>query len=423
MRTFLALCIGYGFLASLPAENTPPLLSPSLYIFGYYGTSTADDPKDFAPGGHDPSRKDALVLQSAEPSISLRWGEYVQGFVTGIAYTDSNDDLEWEWEEYFLKLTDLPGGLEFRGGLMLSRLGFYNATHLHSWMTVDAPLIQSLFFGEDGLALEGGDFSMYMDTEQVTVLTIGYGQRQAHDHNHGHGSEEDDHDHDHGDDHDHDDDHGHESGDYNSYEEYRVQDDVITVGLRRDHVFNDFQILRGTLFGSMGDNELGESSWLGGAGLEYQWRENGYEPGGQSVRWRTQVVRFDGGSVEYHDHEDDHGHDDDHEEDHADDHEDDHDDDHAEEGGGIVSTWGITSEIEFQAHPRVHPFARFDYVGASEELDLPEWTRYTVGMTIPLTDTPHAFLRLQGNADERGDESEQSVWAQLGLSWGGGEVR
>src|SRR5690606_35151937 len=102
------------------------------------------------------------------------------------AFSDENDDPEWEWEEYFLKLADLPGGFELRGGRMLSRLGFHNATHLHSWTTVDAPMPHSLFLGEDGLALEGGDLSIYMDTEQVTVLTLGFGQRPSHDHHHEH---------------------------------------------------------------------------------------------------------------------------------------------------------------------------------------------------------------------------------------------
>ena len=409
MRTFLALCIGCGFLVSLQAEEAPPLLSPAVYLYGYYGTSSAEHPEDFTTGGHDPYRKEALVLQAAEPSVSLRWGDHLQGFVNGIAFTDENDDLEWEWEEYFLKLTDLPGGLELRGGRMLSRLGFHNANHLHSWTTVDAPLPHGLFLGEHGVMLEGADLSIYMDTEQVTVLTLGFGQRPSYAHDHGHGEEED---HDHAEDHDDDehDDHDHEG--FSAYEAYRAQDDVVTIGLRRDHVFNDFQVLRGALFGGMGDNEMGENSWFAGAGLEVQWRENGFEPGGQSLRWRTEVIHFDGGAVAVHE---------DHEEDH--DHEEAHEEDHIEEAGGTVSNWGINSEVEYQVHPRVHPFFRFDYVGASDELDLPEWIRYTVGMTVPLTQNPHAFIRLQGNADERGDESEQSVWAQFGLSWGSGEVR
>jgi hypothetical protein len=269
-----------SILAAARLWAEAPLLSPSVHITGVYGTSNAEHPDAFAPGGHDPKRKEAAILQSAEPSLSLRYGEYLRGFANGLAFSDEQDNLQWEWEEYFLSLANLPGGLEVRGGRMLSRVGFHNPTHLHSWSTVDAPLPHSLFLGEDGLALEGGDVSIYMDTAQSTVLTIGFGQRPSHDHAHDHG-EEDDHD-----------DEAHDHSDFGAFEPYRVIDDVATIGLRRDHGFSDFHKLGLAAFGGMGDNELGDNSWFAGAGLEYQWRENGFEPGGRALRWRTEVIRF-----------------------------------------------------------------------------------------------------------------------------------
>jgi len=36
---------------------------------------------------------------------------------------------------------------------------------------------------------------------------------------------------------------------------------------------------------------------------------------------------------------------------------------------------------------------------------------------------PAAALRLQYNYDDVGDTDEHTVWMQLGLSWGGPEVR
>jgi hypothetical protein len=420
MRSFFGLLLFYGLVFQAAAEEQP-LISPTVYLFGVYGTSSAEHPGDFTPGGHDPSRKDAFILQAAEPSLSLRWGNHVQGFVNGLAYTDAEDNIEWEWEEYFLKLTDLPGGIELRGGRMLSRLGFHNATHLHSWGTVDAPLVHSLFLGEDGLALEGGELSLYLATEQPSVLSFGFGQRPSHDHAHAHGDDhaEDDHaDHDHAED-------EHDHSDFGAFEPYRVLDDVFTVGFRRENGFNDFHKLSLAAFGGIGDNEVGSSSWFAGAGVEYQWRENGFEPGGRALRWRTEAIRFfsDAGAHDDHDHEEDH--DDDHDEDHHDDHADEHaeeDHDH-EEVLSSVSSWGLTTELTYEANERVHPFVRLDYVASTEALDLSDWIRYSAGMTIHLHDEPGLFLRLQGNADERGDESEQSLWAQIGMSWGGGEVR
>lgn len=402
-------------LSTLSIASEGPVISPSLYVYGVYGTSSADHPGDFVTGGHDPSRKDALILQAAEPSLSLRWGRHVAGFVNGLAYTDAKDELEWEWEEYFLKLTELPGGMELRGGRMLSRVGFHNPTHLHSWGTVDAPLIHSLFLGEDGLALEGADLSFYLATAHPTVFTIGFGQRPSHDHNHGHGHDDsDEYEEEH-------DDETHAHADFGAFEPYRVLDDVVTVGLRREQGFNDFHKLGLTAFGGMGDNEFSDSTWFAGAGIEYTWRENGFEPGGRALRWRSEAIRFfsdTSGDEGTHEDYDEAGHED--EEAHDDDHGDEHDHPSVL---SKVSSWGLTSELVYEAHPRFHPFVRLDYVAATDTLDLPEWIRYTAGMTFPLHQTPGLFLRLQGNADERGDAGEQSLWAQLGFSWGGGEVR
>lgn len=393
--------------ASVLAQEAP-LLTPALHGYGVYGTSSADDPADFAPGGHDPKQEEALKLQSLEPSLSLRWGDHVQGFVTGLAFTDANDDLEWEWEEYFLTLKDLPKGFELRGGRMLNRLGLHNPVHLHGWDTVDAPLPHALFLGEDGLATEGADLSIYFDTRQPTVLTIGFGNRPLHD-EHAHGEEEhgaDEHEDEHGD--EQGDGHGHEG--FGGFEEVRMRDDIVSLGLRRDHIFDDFHTVRLAAFGAMGDNEAGENAWLAGAGAEYQWRENGLEPGGRALRVRAEAIRFMG---------DPHGEEEHHEE--REEHEE--EEGHGDEEGGSVSSWGLSTRVVYEAHAHAHPFARVDYLAAADALEIDDWVRYSAGITVPFGQDPLYVLRVQGNADERGDESEQSLWLQFGFSWGGPEVR
>jgi hypothetical protein len=215
MRAFYAVfAVEWMSIPLFAQENFD--VSSSLHANAAYGISSADHAAEFAPGGHDPSRDNALLLQSLEPSLSLRWGDHVQGFATGAAFTDADDELEWEWEEHFLKLTNLPGGMELRGGRFLNRVGLHNPTHLHSWSTVDAPLPHALFLGEDGLATNGGELNVYLDTRQFTVLSFSFGQRPSHAHDHDEVLDEDH------------DDLGHE--DFGALEEFRVADDLFTTG-------------------------------------------------------------------------------------------------------------------------------------------------------------------------------------------------
>ena len=401
------------------------ILSFGLDINTIVGRSTADHPEEFAPGGHDPNRDGALQLQSLEPSVSLRYGDYIQGFASGTLFTDSHDDFEWEWEEIFLKLHNLPGGMELRGGRFLNRVGLHNATHLHAWETVDAPLPHALFLGEDGLQTLGGELNFHLDTVSPSVFTLSFGQRPSHAHDHGHGHGHDDHGHDdhghgHHDDHD---DHGHGHGSWGELEEYRLDEDFVTIGFRTLLRRNDFHSLTLATAGGKGTNEEGGDSWFALLGAEYAWRENGFEPGGRSVNWRTEFIRFMGKGEAHHghghhddDHHDDHGHDHGH-------HDHDHGHDDHDEHGERASGWGVSTQVAYQMTDRLRPFARVDYVNSISGLDLDSWTRFSVGGTLAIANNPDMHLRLQGNFDERGDDSEQSVWLQFGMSFGGPEVR
>ena len=390
-----------GLFTAAQAENNFSV-SPALHINAVVGSSSADHPEDFAPGAHDPNRDGAFQLQSLEPSLSLRWGEYLEAFITGSLYTDAHDDFEWEWEEIFLKLHNLPGGIELRGGRFLNRVGFHNPVHLHGWETVDMPLPHALFLGDEGLQTLGGEINFHLDTAWPTVLTFSFGSAPEHGHHHHHG---------HGHDHDHD-----HHGDFGDLEELRLDEDFFTLGLRSRWQHNDFHALSFALAGGMGDNEEGGDTWFALAGVEYLWREHGFEPGGRDFTWRTEVIRFSGEAHAHNGHGYDHDHGHDHGHGHGDHHGHDHDELEAR-------SWGASTLAAYQATPHLRPFARIDRVNRISGLDIPSWTRYSAGTTIGVTADPRTYLRLQGNFDERGHDSEQSVWLQLGFSFGGPEVR
>ncbi len=135
----------------LPAkEDSFIRLEPTLHLRLAHGnTSLPADEVTF--GGHDPS-EDNFNFQGFELGTNIHLGEYVSGFATVNIFKRDGEAFESEFEEGFLKLQNLPGGFEIRGGRMLARFGDQNSRHLHGWDFVDANMTNVRFLGEDGFA-------------------------------------------------------------------------------------------------------------------------------------------------------------------------------------------------------------------------------------------------------------------------------
>ena len=366
------------------------MVSPSLHATVVAGQSSAADPASFSPGGHDPNRVEKLQVQGIEPSVSLRAGEHLEGFVTAVVFNNASDDWDWEMEEAFLKVVEIPGRLELRGGRYLNRVGYHNAIHQHSWTTVDAPLVNALFLGEDGLASEGGELTWLPCSG--TSLSLSFGDRVSHEGEHG----------------DHEEDHGHSEGESSyeahAFESLQIEGDLVTLSARSLWRRDDFLSLSGTLAVTGGENSSGGDSATGLAGLELEWREHGREAGGRSVRWRNEVIMIDSERIHLEEAE----------------HEGEGDDAHDEvDARGLGWTSLLSGDLEVP----LSPFIRFDYVEAFDELELSSWERISVGGTWTLRNEPKLYCRIQANFDERGTENEESLWFQVGFSWGEGEVR
>lgn len=377
---YLTLVVGANTIAEVP------LWSPALHTTVLLGTHSSSDPGDISPGGHDFNRESGFQVQGLEPSLSLRAGEHLEGFVTGTFFTTPDDNFEGEWEEAFMKVTDLPGGLELRGGRFLTRMGFHNATHLHGWETVDAPLANSLLMGEDGLALIGGDLTWYLPTSWKTAITVGVGDRPAHQHEHGAAVAED---HDPAAEPAHD---GHALG-FDSFEEIQLQDRIRHLGVRSTWRIDDFNAWTGALGLAHGETAENENGLLGIAGLEYEWRENGFEGGGRRFLWRTELLAL-------------------------------HTDLNPEEfAASKARANGLSTQLVFQANELIRPYLGFHVVERVEEIEQPQWTRFSLGCTLSPAALPQGTIRLQVNHDERADEEIQSIMLQFSLNWGGMEVR
>ena len=381
-------------------QSDPPslggVLFPHLHGNAAVGDSTRD-PADLAAHGHDPN--DQFTLQGIDLGASLRYGEYLRGFANYRVFRDLDDDWDGEWEEAFAKLDNLPGGFELRGGRLLNRVGRQNAVHLHGWDFVDANLITSRMLGEEGLRTNSGEITWNLPVPLQSVLSVSFGDAVSHDH-HGHGGDHGDHDDHDDDDHDDDDDDDHDDDDHGGIEGEEAGFDTNVITGRLDVLwgYNDFHQFR---FGGSvvtGDNMFGRTTTAGGLDVEYLWRENGLAEGGRSLRWLTEIMARE---VEYVD----------------------------EDSGrrGDDRELGLVTAVFYGFADHWEAGLRYGWLEGSNELDeLPERHRWSAALTRR-TDFgcgADGFARLQYNHDKHDDYGgEDSVWFQIGLNWGGPEVR
>ncbi|MCB1076195.1 MAG: hypothetical protein KDM64_00080 [Verrucomicrobiae bacterium] len=386
-------------------------LFPHLHGFGVFGDSTAE-PSDLANGHHDPQRE--ATLQSIEPGVSLRAG-MLQGFATASGSTDAAGDFNFSLEEGFLKLVDLPFGLQLRGGQYLNRFGFHNSVHNHGWMFVDQNLVNGRFLNEGELATIGGEVSLNLplDFLQASVISASVGGLPSHDHGH----------------------EGHHHGEDAEFdaEGGNFTDQLVTATWVNQYDINDMNRITGIFSGAWGDNEFGRRSQVYGLGLEYLWRENGYGTGGNSLRWRTELMLRDVQAASGHLHgeeEDDHDHEEhaDHEEDHGHEEHGEEEEDHDHEGEArrlaSFDEFGIYSMLVYGFNDRLETGLRADWVSGIDAMGLDDRWRLSPMITWYANEARTLQARLQYNWDHSDSfGSESSIWFQIGLNWGGGEVR
>jgi len=373
---------------SEPAWLSPSIgpSSPSVHVVGAVGDSSGDA-EELAVGHHDPTREDGSV-QGIEVGASLRLGQ-VEGFATYAISYGAEEEWENEWEETFLKLRDLPGGFEVRGGRMLGRYGQMNARHQHAWNFVDMPLVIGRFLGEHGLHFDGGDITWLRQDIALTFgLTVAYGEALSHDHE----QEELEHA-------------GEEHG-----EEIAFSDDVGSGRFFAQWRQDDFYTYESGLSLAIGDEEFGRQVVVYGWDAVYTWREHGLESGGRSLVWTTEILYrdIDSGAPDQHDFEEvgDPG----------------HAGDEASLPGG--SEFGFYSEVVYTLNHTLDLGARVGYVEGNDELETEERYQISPAITAYLDPYRRTSLRTQYNYDDLADGSEEhTVWVQLGLSWGGAEVR
>ncbi|WP_411826154.1 hypothetical protein [Luteolibacter sp. AS25] len=381
------------------------VIFPHLHVFSAYGFSSAED-GDLAVNDHDPQRD--VTLQGLETGASLRAG-MLQGFVTGSGITDSEGDFSFTLEEAFLKLVDLPMGFELRGGQYLNRFGFQNSVHNHGWSNIDQNLVNGRFLNEGEMITRGVEISWNVPIAAMQSSLISLSVGRAETHAHSHGEEE------------------HEDESEFEAEGANFSDTAVTASWINQYDIDDMNRVTGVVSAAWGDNEYGRTSQVYGIGVEYLWRENGYGVGGNSIRWRNEMMYRQFGAISGHlpgEEEDDHDHE---EEDHDDHDEEDHDDeDHDDEASrrDSFSEFGFYSSLTYGIDDSVDLGLRAGWVSGISDVGLDSRFRLSPSVSWYVNESRTVQTRLQYNWDQSNDfGDEHSVWFQVGFNLGGAEVR
>jgi hypothetical protein len=372
------------------------VLFPHVHFQSVYGRTSSALGHEMSSGHNDPV-EDGWTVQGFELGLSGRWSEHFETYVAWHGYWDSEapHGFDHEFEEYFLKVKNLPGGMELRGGRFLNRFGLHNATHLHRWDWADNFLVSGRFLGDDGQYTRGAEVSWTLPVKWTSVLSFSAGRANAEAHEEEEADEE-----------------AHEA----TFEAGGAMfDDILyTVNWTSLWELNDYHVFRGGLSCAWGDNLWGRTTRVLGAHMQYEWRQNGTSPGGDYLRWRTEVMLRDVQAIgEHHDGEEGQ--------------EEAEEEEEEELITGSFDEWGFYSSLVYGRdvkHGILEAGLRGDWVQGVSSAGLPGRTRISPGLTWYLNDNRNAWLRVQYNRDHIEDHgSEDSVWFGFGLNWGGLEVR
>jgi hypothetical protein len=120
--------------------------------------STADDLHHLEVGDHDPQQR-GFNARNAEIALDGAVDPYFEGFANIVLKLDNDDETEIELEEAFMQTTNLPFGLQLKGGQFFAAFGRLNPTHPHTWEFADTPLVNGRLLGSDGLRGVGAQIS------------------------------------------------------------------------------------------------------------------------------------------------------------------------------------------------------------------------------------------------------------------------
>jgi hypothetical protein len=252
----------------------------SVFALAY---SSATDLDQIEVGDHDPQQR-GFNARNAEIALDGAVDPFFEGFANIVLKLSNDNETEIELEEAFMQTTDLPWGLQLKGGQFFAPFGRINPTHPHTWDFADDPLVNGRFLGSDGLRGVGAQiswtlpaswYSQFLFAVQNGRGNTGYSFRNP----------------------------GEDGTFYDRITTDReargLQDFAYIPRWENSFDLSPTQAVLAGVSGAFGSNETGANSrtQIYGADLLYKWKSPRAEGGFPFVKWQTEAMyrRFEAG--------------------------------------------------------------------------------------------------------------------------------
>jgi hypothetical protein len=245
--------------------------------------SSAHDLSHIEVGDHDPQQR-GFNARNIELAFDGAVDPYFEGFANIVFKLDNDNETEVEVEEAFMQTTNLPFGLQLKGGQFFAAFGRLNPQHPHVWDFADDALVHGRLLGPDGLRGVGAQISWTLPTPWYSQLILasqnGRGSTGFSFRNPG--------------------DNGIFFGRETTDREVRGLQDFVWIPRWENSVdLSPTQVVLAGVSGAFGSNETGANArtQIYGGDLFYKWKSVHAEGGFPFVKWQTEVMyrRFEAG--------------------------------------------------------------------------------------------------------------------------------
>jgi hypothetical protein len=245
--------------------------------------SSARDLSHIEVGDHDPQQR-GFNARNIELAFDGAVDPYFEGFANIVFKLDNDNQTTVEVEEAFMQTTNLPFGLQLKGGQFFAAFGRLNPQHPHVWDFADDALVHGRLLGPDGLRGVGAQISWTLPTPWYSQLILasqnGRGSTGFSFRNPG--------------------DNGIFFGRETTDREARGLQDFVWIPRWENSVdLSPTQVVLAGVSGAFGSNETGANArtQIYGGDLFYKWKSAHAEGGFPFVKWQSEVMyrRFEAG--------------------------------------------------------------------------------------------------------------------------------